>query len=231
MAFASSAQALNPMYLINKKLVPSGLNAQVTGTLEPETIARLLIPALNTEINCTGFTVQEGVILDEEVAHGKLLYEGCTVLVESTKAEAFGCEVVVNHAGDNKHHITATFLMLPAELKNGDPALLAEKIVANVLTKEGTGCVLPKTTLIKGEVCLKIALGTNDTVEPLILSDNTIQGECRERTTLESLLGEVASGGFKDKLLFGINEAFVDFKATLKLAGLHNGLTLGVSLQ
>jgi hypothetical protein len=243
MAFASSAQALTPGFLIAKKAVPSALKATVTGEQDEKTVGTLLIPALKLEVNCTKFTVQEGVIETGTDAKGKLLYEGCTILT-STKEEAAGCEVVTADAGSELKHITATALILPAELKDGSPAILAEKIEAKVLTKQENGCVLPTTTVIKGEACFKITAATNDTTAPLIESNQTIQGECRPREALEGkeLVGltkaEIEARealkpptAFLDKLLFGTQEAFIDGKATLSLTGVHNGLTLGVSLQ
>ena len=229
MAFASSAQALTPEFLIAKKLPAAGLNARVTGKIEKGTVSTLLIPALNTEINCTGFTVQEGIILTGIDADVTLLYEGCTALEEAAPLqELAGCEIVTADTGSVQKHITARFLILPTELTGGTFALLAERIEAVILTKPEQGCLLPTTTKIKGEVCFKITAATNDTVEPLIESNKTIQGECVERTALE---GPTIGKGFKDKLLFGTQEAFVDGKAILKLIGVHEGLTLGVSLQ
>jgi hypothetical protein len=143
--------------------------------------------------------------------------------------EAFGCEIVVNHTGNNAHHITATALLLPAELTDGSPAVLAEKIVANVLTKEGTGCVLPKTTVFKGELCLKVE--NNHTVEPTLTASQAIQESCSPSPVLESKEEKTAAeGGIKNKLLFGINETFLDGKASFALSGVHKGLALGVLL-
>jgi hypothetical protein len=256
MAFAASAQALTPKYLIAKVAVPEALKATVTGALEAGTVGTLLIPALNSEINCTAFKVQEGLIDTGTDAKGKLLYENCTVAAISP-LEALPCHIVVNHEigekADKRLHITATALILPAELTdNVTPALLAENIEAKVLMEEGTGCPLPKTTLIKGELCLKIAAGTNDTAAPLIFSEKTekvdTQAECKPRTALnggteidvskltkaeiEAREKAVPPTLFLDELLFGTQKAFVDGKAILSLTGeKHIGKTLGVSLQ
>ena len=229
MAFASAAQALTPEFLVAKKLPAAGLDALVSGKIEEKTVGTLLIPGLNVEINCTGFTVQEGLIANGVDAKAKLLYEGCTALEEAAPlGELAGCEIVNADAeSPAAKQIGATALILPTELNDGTFAVLAEGIVATVLTKPEQGCLLPTTTKIKGEVCFKIAAG-NDTVEPLIESNKTIQGECVERTALEGL---TIGKGFKDKLLFGTQEAFVDGKAKLFLIKAHEGLTLGVSLQ
>ena len=225
MAFASSAQALTPKFLIAKAAVAAGLNATVSGVAEGT--ATLSIPALNAEINCKKFSVLEGVASSGTDGKGKILHEECSVLVESTKEEAIGCEIVTADTGSVQKHITSTALILPTELANGTPAVLSEAIVATVLTKPEQGCVLPTTTKIKGEYCSKIAAG-NDTTEVLIQSSPTIQKECVERTTLE---GSTIGAGFKDKLLFGAQEAFITGTSKMFLTGAHKGLTLGISLQ
>jgi hypothetical protein len=236
MAFASSAQAipLQSGFFIKGAQV-GALKASVGGTQ----IGRgtLLVPALKVEVNCEKFSILSGFVNTTTDGEGQLLYEECTVLTNEVKEgktiliEAPGCEIVVNHeAGAQKHHVTATALLLPAELTDGSPAILAEKILAKVLTKPEVGCILPKTTEIKGELCLKVE--NNHTVTPTVTASQAIQESCRPRTALESLEEKTAAeGGIKDKLLFGINESFVDGKASVFLNGeVHKGLTLGVLL-
>jgi hypothetical protein len=230
MALAASAQAVTPGFLINK--LPVGTLTATVGA-EQEGVGTLLVPGLNFKINCTAFTVDEGAINTNTDAKGILLYTGCTTLSITKSPEEIACEVV--------EPIKAEALILPAEMiedkvtKEALPvAVLAEKIKALInLTKVGDltkECILPFDNIVKGELCLKIKVGTNDTAEPLVLSNDTIQTECKERKTLEALGEEVASGGFKDKLLYGAQEVTVDGAATLKLTGLHKGLALGVSL-
>jgi hypothetical protein len=188
------------------------LNGKGTGAA-----AALLVPALKFEINCKKFSVVKGAIESTTLAEGQLLFEECTVLTnEGAKLEeAFGCEIVTTHTGDNRHHITATGKILPAELTDGSPAVLVQG-TGNVLVAEGKGCVLPKTTAMKGETCLKLL--KNHTAEPELESSQAIQESCRPRTALESTEEKTAAeGGIKDKLLFGINEAFVDSKAASSL--------------
>jgi hypothetical protein len=257
MAFAASAQAITELgsgFFIGGAQA-GALLATVNGKLIPETISTLLIPNLKLEINCKKFTVQKGAIESTTLVEGELTYEECTVLTneknekgETKLEEAAGCELVVNHTGDNKHNIVAKGKVLPAELTDGTPAVLVEG-TANVLTKEGIGCVLPKTTLIKGELCLKVGnkiveekvVTTNHTAEPIVEASEAIQKSCNPRLTLE---GTEFSGGtvaeleklekegklVKDKLLFGINESFVDGKATVFATGAHELKTLGVLL-
>jgi hypothetical protein len=223
MAFTSSAQALTPKFLVGKKAVVAGLNA----TVEGKQIGRdvLSVSALNTEFNCEKFSVASGLLVTGTDATGQLLYEECTVLELLPPLQELPCHIYVS-AVDKRLHITATGLILPAELTNGEPAVLVEKINAKILM-EGAECPLPLENIVKGELCLKI--DNNDTVEPTVLGNATIQGECKERPALESL-GEGA--GFKDKILYGAQTAVTTITAKVFLGGAsHKGLSLGVSLQ
>jgi len=227
LAFATSAQAAIPQFVYK-----NGLGTEISvllASIVANQLGRgtLSIPALNAEINCEKFSIVSGEINTATDASGELLYEECTALEESAPlGELTGCLIVVNHTGDNRHHITAKALILPAELTDGSYAVLAEKIEATVLTIEGEGCLLPKTTKIKGELCLKV--DNNESVEPELLASTEIQGLCKERTSLEALS---EGGGVKDKLLFGAQEAFVTGKADVHLTGEHNGYSLGVLLK
>ena len=227
MALASaSAQAVTPGFLIGKAAV--GALTATVGAAQEGT-SSLLVPGLNFKINCTAFTVDEGAINSNSDAKAVLLYTGCTTLSISTGAE-IACEVV--------EPVRAESLLLPTEmLKDGAEelpfAILAEKIKALInLTKVGNlagECILPFDNVVKGDLCLKIKVGTNDTTEPLVLANDTIQTECKPRETLEGK--EILSGTkFKDELLYGAQKVTVDGAATLKLLGAHLGKTLGVSL-
>lgn len=223
MAFASTAQAVETEFLVNGKLALAATlgGAQVgTGTL--------LLPALKTEVNCTGFTVQEGKINTGLDANGKLLYEGCTALVLElpTKTELPGCQIIVNEAsGDLKTHISATALILPVEFADGTYGILAEDIKALILFLKGKGCVLPLDNTVSGDLCFRI--DGNNTAKPLILTNEKIQTECPERVALKGAQG----AGVKDSLLYGAQTAFVDGTAHVFLLGEHNGQNLGVLLQ
>ena len=63
MAFASSAWAVLPAFLINKK---PALHATATGVTH-EGLEVLLVPSLNLEIKCPEFEVLEGLILDTKI--------------------------------------------------------------------------------------------------------------------------------------------------------------------
>jgi hypothetical protein len=241
MAFAASAQAITELgsgFFINGAQV-GALKASVTA----KQLGRgtLVVPALNTEINCEKFKIESGFVNSTTDGEGSLLYEECSVLVNTTKAEQ-PCHIVVNHTTDKRLHITATALLLPAELNDGTPAVLAEKIVAKVLMEEGTECTLPKTTTITGELCLKV--NTNHVVEPELEASEAIQGtagsKCNPRLTLEGIEAsgtqaereklEAEGKGFLDKLLFGVNPSYIIGKADVHLTGAHEGKTLGVLL-
>jgi hypothetical protein len=229
LAFASSAQAipLQSGFFIKGAQV-GALKASFLGKQLGR--STFLIPALKLEINCEKLTLS-GFITSTTHGEAQFLYEECTVLTNEAGnlVEVPGCEIVVNHTGDNKHHITFTGLLLPAELIDGTPAILLEKLSGLVLTKEGTGCILPKTTTMKGELCFKV--DNNHTVEPELLASQAIQESCRPRSVLESTEEKTAAeGGIKDKMPFGISEAFFDGTIVLDLCGVHKGLTLGVLL-
>ena len=249
MAFAASAQAIKELasnFFINN--IPVALKV----IIEAKQLGRgtLLVPALNTEINCEKFQITNGFINNATDAEGSLLYEECTVLTITPELKEQPCHIVVNHTGDKRLHITAKALLLPAELNDatGGPAVLAEKIEATVLMEEGTECTLPKTTKITGELCLKIGnkivekkeVTTNHTTEPILESSEAIQKSCNPRLTLEGteFSGteeerkklEAEGKGFLDKLLFGVNEAFVDGSADVFAGGVHAGFKLGVLL-
>jgi len=219
-AFAATAQAVTPQFLIGGKSVGALIanlgGVQIGGT------GGLLVPALNLRINCTKFSVQEGVINSGTHANGKLLFEECAAFTIAPEEEIAECQIISSET-DSRPHITSTGLILPAELENGSPGLLVEKIVSKVLFT-GEECFLPESNVAKGELCVKI--DDNDTVEPTILMNQTIQGECSERSALEGGSGK----GFKDKMLYGSQETFVDRTASLFLTGVHKGMTLGVSL-
>ena len=238
LAFAASAQAITE--LGSGFFIGGVQSGALTATVTAKQLGRgtLLVPALNTEINCEKFSILEGKINSTTDGSGQLLYEECTVLTISGGLIEQPCHIIVNHTTDLRLHITATALLLPAELTDGTPAVLAEKIEAKVLILEGTECTLPKTTVIKGELCLKV--DKNHTVEPELLASEEIQGLCNPRLTLEGIEFsgteaernklEAEGKGFLDKLLFGINPAFVVGKADITLIAPHAGKTLGVLL-
>ena len=219
MAFASSAQALLNGFLINKK---AALHASVGA--EQVGLGYLLVPGLNLEVGCEKFTVDEGLITSDTHAKARLLFEECEAYALSD-LKLLPCHIMKTFV-DEKLTIEATALLLPAEiLTTNAPAILAEDIKALIIFL-GPSCVLPEDNTVTGELCLAIA--NNDTVKPLVLASNTIQGTCKPRNVLKGT--EQSSGGVKDKILYGAQEANVDLTAHLFLTGAHAGLTLGVSL-
>jgi hypothetical protein len=222
MAFASSAQA--HQILINKKPV-GALLATFDAKLETGTVGTMLVPGLGFQLSCTTMTVTKGAIETGTDAEGEFLFTGCTTLKIKT-AEELPCHV--------KEPIHAFALFLPTLTISGVSAVLAEKIKAlillhsNKITPEwplGTlPCILPLDNTVTGELCLEITNG-NDTPTPLVVSDDTTQGKCDPRVTLEGAEG----GTVKDVLKYGTQVVTLDGKAELLLTGAHNGLSLGVS--
>jgi hypothetical protein len=220
MAFAASAQAANPGFLIAGKPALAATGTIVKDAGSPNT---MLVEGLNFQLTCSAFTVDEAVINTTTDAKGVLLYTGCTTLDFTNKTE-IECHVV--------EPIKAEALILPAETTDGKFALLAEKVKALIkLIKTGTlgapkPCVLPEDNTVTGEVCFKITDATNDTTEPLAETSTA----CKNRAALEGLNNEVTTGGFPDLLKYGGQDVVLHGTALLKLTGAHEGLTVGVSL-
>jgi hypothetical protein len=220
MAFAASAQAVAPGFLINKKPVGA---LKATGSAQQIGTGSFLVPGLNFKLSCTAYTTDEGVVESNTVAKMVVLNTGCTALLIDNSAE-IDCHVT--------EPVQVEALLLPAELTNGEPAVLAEKIKAlvtlhlkgNALSPEVIKpCVLPLDNTVKGEVC--VAIKNNDTAKPLTFSDASTV--CKERPTLES---STEGAGFNDKLLYGAQPATIDGSSHISLTGSHAGLTIGVSL-
>jgi hypothetical protein len=228
--FAATTQALTPKFLVGKGAVVAGLNALLEGAqIGRETLS---VPALNIEFNCEKTTVSEGLIVSGTEAKGALVFEECTVLELKAPLGELPCNV------KNKK-IAGKGTVIPAELKNGEPAILVSKGEALIGLESGTGCPLPLDNIVTGDLCVKIE--TNDTVKPVGSTSQTIQAECRARS---SLGGPEISGtpaeieklekegkAFLDEEKYGTQQSFVTGKGEVFLGGVHKGLTLGVSLQ
>ena len=230
MAFASSAQAVEPSFAIKGA---KALHASVTGEKDStvgSSLDLLLVSKLNLEIKCPKFKVISGLILTALDADVTLLYEECKSFAISN-LEELPCHVSDAPLNPTKLHITVSALLLPIEFASGDYGILVERIATTISFLEGTGCPLPLKNKISGEVCFLITPATNDTTVPLIESSQAIQESCPPRKVLEGLekINEVGATN-KDKILYGTNEAFFDAKAKLSLTGEHAGLTLGVLL-
>lgn len=219
LAFAGSAQALTPKFNVNGSTT---LEANIGGVQEGT--ATLLVPASNLSIKCSESKIQEGLILkDGAIIHARFLF-GICISFEHKGASELPCHVSDVAAGKPEIlDITIDLLMYPVEIISGIFGILAGKISSQVNFLSGTGCPLPLKNVVKGEICFKITSG-NDTTEPLIQSNQTIQGECPE-VKLEGT-EELR----KDKLLFGANEAFLVGAMKLFGSGAHAGKTLGVLL-
>lgn len=231
MAFASAGLAATPQFAV--KGAPSSAALDATGTGEQENRGTLSIPGLNTEVNCEKVEVSGALIAsptDAKVA--KLLYKECTVLEFKSPLAELPCHVSDVHTGNPASlHVTAlNVLLLPVEFAAGHYGILAENIHVFINFLSGTGCPLPLKTEVKGEVCFLITNATNDTVEPLALTSETIQKSCPKREVLEGLEPNPVGGAVEDTLVYGVQPAFITGAAKLKLTGAHAGLTLGVLL-
>jgi hypothetical protein len=229
MAFAASAQAVAPGFLVNG--LPAGdLLPKLEGTIEAGTVGTMLVPGLNFELNCTAFTTDEGIINTNTDAKAVLLYTGCSTLSISKLPEEIDCHV--------KEPIKAEALLLPTELKKpvlDGPAILAEKIKALVILElKGkalpgeepiTPCILPLDNTVTGDACFQILPGTNDTKLPLLLANANI--ECLEVIALESL---TLGAGKKDEVKYGAQVVTLDGSVFLHGLAPHNNSTFGVSL-
>ena len=223
MAFAASAQAVVPGFLIGGKAFAT--LTKVVGAVDG--VNTMLVPGLGFELNCTTFKVEKGAIESKTDAEAEIFYTGCTTLVNNLPTvEEMDCHVT--------EPIVATALLLPAELKAptlGAPAVLAEKIKALIrlhskataLTAEPKPCILPLDNIVTGEVCFQI--NNNDTATPLLLTNSSV--ECKERPTLEAL---TEGAGVKDVVKYGTQVITFDSATKLSLTGAHKGLTFGVSL-
>jgi hypothetical protein len=105
------------------------------------------------------------------------------------------------------------------KIHNGEPYILLEGSAgANQLfghvTLSGAECPLTKLNEVRGSIVAKI--DSNDTTEPLLLFNHTIQK-----------LFQVGAAG--DHLKFGALEAYLDAEARINLTDpAHKGLTFGV---
>jgi hypothetical protein len=226
LAFAASAQAIAPGFLVHRE--PAGdLLPLIEGTLEGT--GTMLVAGLNFELNCTTMATDEGIINTNTDAKIVLLYSGCSTLIlnKLPTAEEVDCHV--------SEPIRVEALLLPTELLKpftDEPAILAEKIKALIVFHlKGTAqlkekpCILPLDNTVTGEVCFEIVPGTNDTLLPLLIAGAGI--ECLDVTALESL---TLGFGFTDKLKYGAQIAVLDVGVFLDGLGAHKDSTFGVSL-
>ncbi len=218
MAFAAAgAQAEGAITI----LTSTGLATGKTFTGAQEGVARLVAPALNIEIECKGMTILEGVIISGPSGKvlTKLLHSECKVFHINVgggkeeeikeKEELPNCQILDAETG-TAGHITskANYLVI---LHSGVSYLLAtpdgQTFFAKVNFTKGIGCVLMSGVEIKGSAMFEVALGDinrdGEKVEPLVRSNQAIQ------TLFEPT----------DKLLYGMQPAYIVGSAKLKLNG------------
>jgi hypothetical protein len=191
----------------------------------------LLVPGLNIEIVCQKLaagTNTKVISGSAGTALAEILYQECVVwstegspqkLIEILKS----CQILASGVTKTVGDITATGVgkVLLKEKGSTETYLLAEgetvggvvQPFATVEFTKGIGCPLATPVKITGTAAFKVGAGNLNTspevVEPLVESSGAIQK---------------ALGGV---LKYGINEAFIDGSALLKLTGSHEGLKWG----
>ena len=235
MAFAvASVQAANlkPSEHVHGEILILGKKLQATATGAGEGEGRLLVASLGIEITCPDFEVIEGLVNQTAAkGHGTadVLFLGCQVYaIEKTAPfnltsktvppETLPC-LPLDSVTAKDGHIRAKALLLVVLHENKD-YLIAEAVnltgpLAKIVFSPGTGCPIPLKPEVSGEVAFEINTGDKHTglevVEPLITGGSK---------TVQELLGV--------KLLYGVNESFIDGSAKLKLTGAHLGCIWGV---
>jgi hypothetical protein len=226
MAFsAANALAAGEILVEGSAALATGRTA--TGKQEGE--GTLKVPALNIEIVCKKLTAGAGTkIISGPLGTllAEVLYEECVVW--SIKKESLElievlttCQILASGATKTKgditavgtgsvvlHNINEVYLLAEGETVGG-----VKQPFATVEFTKGIGCPLATPVKIIGSAVFKHITGNLNTgaavVEPLIESSEAIQ----------KLLG--------DKLLYGVNEAFIKGSALLALTGTHAGLKWG----
>jgi hypothetical protein len=190
------------------------LHAPFTGRVD--VLGQLHVPAINLEIDCPAFTVEEGLYLaTDHIGHAKLLFEECKIYQLSPLSEiGGGCDVFPS-ALDRTHltnlgKIKATGLLLVLNHTGADgtkKVVRVKNLSAHLFFKN---CPTGSLALILGAITLLSPTGGSG------------------QHAVEHLLQE-ATGTFKlDQLLYGINNANILGSVWIKLAGAHEGLEWGL---
>ncbi len=217
-AVGAQAANLSPPFTHGKTFV-LGVNTGLTSVIgTAEGTGTLLVPALSVEISCTDFEVLNGTVNSEGHGTAKVLFLGCQVFSinakgELTSAEPLPCQLLDSVSG-KVGHVTAEALVLVALHENKD-YLIFEQLnlvettpLATLKYTAGTGCPIPLKQEVKGRVVFEILTGDkhNGGAEVENAVGAKIQGGSKVTQEL-----------FTSKLLYGINESFIDGKANLKL--------------
>jgi len=225
---AGGAQAANFFLILNAaETILSNLHATASG--EIDLLGVLLIPELNFEVSCHKFTVKEGLILTDGVAHVQLLFETC--LIDEIKNKVTGlltelpkCKVYETAMDEelnlNAGNILAAALILVIkhEFKVGEKTESKIELLAH--PKEAGGrfatlffnelCPVPLESPISGLLTLEAHLGGHQVKQLL--------REALPNLTLGSLI--FGSGAGRPALLDGAAWVF--------LTGAHEGLKWGI---
>jgi hypothetical protein len=196
------------------KTALSELHADLTG--EVDVLGQLHIPALNLEIDCKKFTVEEGLYLaTDHIGHAKLLYEECEIYqLSPLLAIGGGCHLYPS-ALDRTHNTNLgkikaaeLFLILNHVSADGVKKILRVKNITKHLFFKN--CPTANLALVTGSLTLLSPTGGNG------------------QHAVKHLFQE-ATGTFKlDQLLYGASPATILGSAWIKLAGAHNGLEWGL---
>jgi hypothetical protein len=220
MAFSAGAAQAGEIQVEGSAALATGRT--VNATQEGE--GTLLVPSLNIEIVCKKLTAANTTVTSGPLgtASAEVLYEECVVWSIQKETEKLievltSCQILASGATKTKGHITAKGVgKIILHNANTETFLLAEGApFATVEFTKGIGCALTNPVKVSGAVVFKVVTGNlipsaaNKVVKPLIEASKTLQ----------KLIG--------DKLLYGVNEAFIDGSALLELTGSHAGLKWG----
>ncbi len=215
-AVAAQAENLSDGGKAAKFLVGKSAALAVGKTFEGNQVGTgtLLIPG-RVDILCQNGTAITGAINSETDASGTATFTGCTAWSPVT---ILGNPHVTKVACTVKEPIVAGGLALP-KLHEGAPYILLEPKEGSAsfttIFLEGPECPLTKENKLTGSVVGQI--DKNDTVEPLLLFNHTIQKLFQTSATLG------------DHLKFGAFEAYIDAEAHVKIIiASHIGQTVGV---
>jgi hypothetical protein len=192
----------------------SELHADFTGRVD--VLLQFHIPALNLEIDCTGYTVEEGLYLaTDHVGHARIFFEGCTIhQLSPLSAIGGGCEVFPS-ALDRTHNtnlgkiqVTALLLVLNHTSADGTKKVLRVKNVNGHMFFKN--CPTANLALITGGLTLLSPTGGNG------------------QHAVEHLFQE-ATGTFKlDTMVFTGSVVTLLGSVWIRLAGGHNGQKWGL---
>ncbi len=184
------------------------LSVGVTFTGEQEGAGKLKVPGRNLTILCQKGDVQEGKVLKENEALGKVLFLECTA---NNLADTEPLPCTTHSTGQENGKILATAIILP-KLHETELYLLFEPdgpagTFFTTIELLGAECPLPIKNNISGSVVALVDNG-NEALTHLITFSEAIQK-----------LFQVGEAG--DHLKFGTFESYIEASANVTLNGTH----------